>query len=94
MIGAVEVDSARNVEISFEQSFKVAKNNVEGMSAVRKKSSGVVSKFIAVERNLNGTNFALREDLNDGIVEQITVGDDKSLIVAGMTFGKLIKRIG
>ena len=89
MIGSVEIDTASDVEIFFEQSFEVTKNNVESVSAVRKKSAIVVSKFVAVKRNLNGTNLTLRENLNSGLVEQITVGDDESLIVAGMAFGKL-----
>ena len=40
-IGAVEVDATRNVEISFEQSFEVAENNVERMSAAQKVFFGV-----------------------------------------------------
>lgn len=91
MIGAVEIDAARDVEIFFEQSFEVVKNNVERITAVRKKSARVVSRFIAVERNLDSTNLALREALNSGIIEQIAVGDDKSFIVAGMAFGKSAK---
>ena len=57
-IGTVEIDAARNVEISFEQSFEVAENNVERMSAAQKKSARIVSRFIAVKRNLNGTDLA------------------------------------
>ena len=87
-IGAVEVDATRNVEISFEQSFEVAENNVERMSAAQKKSSRIVSRFIAVERNLNSADLALRENVNSGIIEQITIGDDKSFVVARMFFGK------
>lgn len=48
MIGAVEIDAARDVEIFFKQSFEVVKNNVERITAVRKKSARVVSRFIAV----------------------------------------------
>ena len=47
-VGTVEIDAARDVEISFEQSFEVAKNNVERITAVQKKSARVVSRFIAV----------------------------------------------
>ena len=48
MIGAVEIDAARDVEIFFEQSFEVVKNNVERITAVQEKSARVVSRFIAV----------------------------------------------
>ena len=92
-IGTVEIDAARNVEISFEQSFEVAKNDVEGMPAVSKKSARIVGRFIAVERNLNGADLTLRENLNIGIIEQISIGDDKGFVVAGMFFGKLAKRM-
>ena len=60
LVGMVEIDAARDVEISFEQSFEVAKNNVERITAVSKKTTRIVSRFIAVERNLNGTYLALR----------------------------------
>ena len=93
-IGAVEIDAARDVEISFEQSFEVAKNNVERITAERKKTARIVSRFIAVERNLNSTYLALRENLNIGIGEQVAIGDDKGFIVAGMAIGELGKRIG
>ena len=87
-IRTVEVNAARNVEIFFEQSFEVAKYNVERVPAVRKKSARIVSKFIAIERNLDRTDLTLTEDLNSGISKQIAIGDDKSLIVAGMAFCK------
>ena len=83
-IGAVEVDATRNVEISFEQSFEVAENNVERMSAAQKKSSRIASRFVAVERNLNSADLTSRENLNIGIVEQIAIGDDKGFVDAGM----------
>ena len=92
-VGTVEIDAARNVEISFEQSFEVAKNDVEGITAAQKKPARIVSRFIAVERNLNGADLTLREDLNIGIIEQISIGDDKGFVVAGMFFGKLAKRM-
>ena len=63
-VGTVEIDAARNVEISFEQSFEVAKNDVEGITAAQKKPARIVSKFIAVERNLNGADLTSRENLN------------------------------
>ena len=63
-VGTVEIDAARDVEISFEQSFEVAKNNVERITAVSKKSARIVGRFVAVERNLNGADLTLREDLN------------------------------
>ena len=94
LVGTVEIDAARDVEIFFEQSFEVVKNNVERITAVQEKSARVVSRFIAVERNLDSTNLALREALNSGIIEQIAVGDDKSFVVAGMAIGKSAKRIG
>ena len=59
MIDSVKIDSASNVEIFFEQSFEVAKNDVERITAAQKKSARIVSRFIAVERNLNRTDFAL-----------------------------------
>lgn len=93
-IGAVEVDATRNVEISFEQSFEVAENNVERMSAAQKKSSRIVSRFVAVERNLNSADLTSRENLNIGNVEQIAIGDDKGFVDAGMVISKLAKRIG
>ena len=92
-VGTVEIDAARNVEISFEQSFEVAKNDVEGMPAAQKKPARIVSVFIAVERNLDSADLTLRENLNIGIVEQIAIGDDKCVVVAGMFFGKLAKRM-
>ena len=46
--------------ISFEQSFEVVKNDVEGMPAVSKKSARIVGRFVAVERNLNGADLTLR----------------------------------
>ena len=70
------------------------KDNVERVSAVWKKSARVVSKFIAVERNLDRTDLTLTEDLNSGISKQIAIGNDKSVIVAVMAFGKLNKRNG
>ena len=92
-VGTVEIDAARNVEISFEQSFEVAKNDVEGMPAAQKKPARIVGRFVAVERNLDSVDLTLRENLNIGIVEQIAIGDDKSVVVAGMFFGKLAKRM-
>ena len=92
-VGTVEIDAARNVEISFEQSFEVAKNKVERITAVSKKSARIVGRFVAVERNLNGADLTLREDLNIGIIEQISIGDDKGFVDAGMFFGKLAKRM-
>ena len=92
-IGVVEIDAARDVEISFEQSFEVAKNSVERMLAVSKKSARIVGRFVAVERNLNSAYLTLIENLNGRIVKQITVGDDESVVVAGMFFGKLAKRM-
>lgn len=94
LVGTVEIDAARDVEISFEQSFEVAKNNVERMPAAQKKPARIVSRFIAVERNLNSADLTSRENLNIGIVEQIAIGDDKGFVVAGMAFSKLTKRIG
>jgi len=93
MVGTVEINAARNVEISFEQSFEVAKNNVEGITAAQKKPARIVSRFVAVERNLNSADLTSRENLNIGNVEQIAIGDDKSVVVAGMFFGKLAKRM-
>ena len=93
-IGMVEIDAARNVEISFEQSFEVAKNDVEGMPAVSKKSARIVSRFVAVERNLNSADLTSRENLNIGNVEQIAIGDDKGFVDAGMAISKLAKGIG
>ena len=92
-IGMVQVNAAINVEITFEQSLEVTKNDVEGLTAVFKESAGVVRKFIAVERNLNNLDLTLAQNLNSGIVEQKAVGQDKSVIVAGMTFCKFAKRI-
>ena len=93
-IGTVEIDAARNVEISFEESFEVAKNNVERMTAAQKKSARIVGRFVAVERNLNSADLTLRENLNIGIVEQIAIGDDKGFVDAGMAISKLTKRSG
>ena len=93
-IGAVEIDTTRNVEISFEKSFEVAKDNIERMPVAQKKTAGIVSRFIAVERNLKRTDMALGKDLNIGKVKQIAISDDKGFVFAGMTFGKLAKRIG
>jgi len=93
LVGTVKIDAARDVEIFFKQSFEVAKNSVERMPAVSKKSARIVGRFVAVERNLNGAYLTLRENLNIGIIEQITIGDDKSVVVAGMFFGKLAKRM-
>ena len=87
-IRTVEIDTTRNIEISFEESFEVAKNNVERMPAAQKKTARIVSRFIAVERNLNRTDMALGKDLNIGKVKQIAVSDDKGFVFAGMTFGK------
>ena len=87
-IEAVEIDTTRNVEITFEQNFEITKNNVERMTAAQKKTAGIVSRFIAVERNLNRTDMALGKDLNIGKVKQIAVSDDKGFVFAGMTFGK------
>ena len=68
-IEAVEIDTTRNVEITFEQNFEITKNNVERITAAQKESSRVVSRFIAVERNLNRTDMTLGKYLNIGIVE-------------------------
>lgn len=56
LVGTVKIDAARDVEISFKQSFEVAKNSVERMPAVSKKSARIVGRFVAVERNLNSAN--------------------------------------
>lgn len=93
-VGTVEIDAARNVEISFEQSFEVAENNVERMSAAQKKSARIVSRFVTVERNLNSADLTSRENLNIGNVEQIAIGDDKGFVDAGMAISKLAKGIG